>query len=341
MEKISLITVLIFFGLAVLFWYLFKKFFSENLEFNKNFKLLSSWKYFYLKYLSLLLSFFIILLSIFGFSFWEKKIKNNEKWIDMMFVLDVSKSMNAYDMKDWRSLYSRLDSAKKVISNFVVNHKSDRFWLVIFAWDAISTVPLTSDHDIFLTFLQNVDYRNLVKQWSDFEKALNLWIERFNWSDRWKALIFVSDWWDLEDSVNSSEIEQIAKKMKWIKYFVAWIWTKSWWKIITWQDVFWRQNYQRFHWRDVIVKINEKNLKEISDALDWKYLKISDVADLSDLNESIENIDKKALNEDKIWGKWDWSRILSFFSFAFFIIFLSLYFFENKIFYKNKNLTNE
>ena len=333
MEKISLITILIFFGLLLFFSLFFKKFYFKNLEFNKKYKQISSGKYF-----SLLLSFFIILASIFWFNFWDEQIKNNDKWIDMMFVLDVSKSMNAYDIKDWWNLYSRLDIAKKSIADFVTSHKSDRFWLVIFAWDAISTIPLTSDHDIFLTFLDWVDYKNLVKQWSDFEKALNLWVERFNYSDRSKALIFVSDWWDPEDSVNYSSIKKIVKKVDWIKYFVVWVWSNSWWKIISWQDFFWRNIYQKYKWQDVVVKINEQNLKEISNAVDWKYLKVSEVGDLWDLNDDIQKLEKKSLNESGFWDKKDASRILAFVSFSFFLLFLFLQFFEDKIYnLKRKN----
>jgi hypothetical protein len=45
----------------------------------------------------------------------------------MMFVLDVSKSMNVADMYDSNYAYTRLDIIKDSISKFVVSHKEDRF----------------------------------------------------------------------------------------------------------------------------------------------------------------------------------------------------------------------
>jgi len=45
----------------------------------------------------------------------------------MMFVLDVSKSMNVADIKDSNYKYTRLDVIKDSIAKFVVKHSEDRF----------------------------------------------------------------------------------------------------------------------------------------------------------------------------------------------------------------------
>jgi hypothetical protein len=197
---------------------------------------------------------------------------------------------------------------------------------VIFAWDAVSTVPLTTDHDIFLTFLENVDYRNLTVQWSDFEKAISLWVDRFNTSDdRSKILAFVSDWWDIEDQVNYENISSISKKIPWINYFVVWVWTQNWWQIITWRDPFWRVNYQTYNWEYVVSKLNENNLEKINNAINWKYIKVSKVDDLFSLDKYINNLEKKVLKTDVNWEIGNWWRLLSMISLLFFMIFLWLY----------------
>lgn len=338
LQSLNLITIIIFFVVLGILWFLSYIYITKTLKFNRDYKLLSVWKYFYIKYIFLFLSFFIVFLSIFWIKYWDKQIKNDDKWIDMMFVLDVSKSMNTYDIQDSNNLYSRLYIAKKAISDFVINHSKDRFWLVIFAWDAVSTVPLTSDHDIFLTFLDNVDYRNLVVQWSDFEKALDLWVARFYTDeDRSKALVFISDGWDKEDQVNYSNIKTISQKIKWINYFVAWIWTKPWWKIIAWTDVFGRQFFEQYNWAEIISKLNETNLQDIANVINWQYLKISKVDDLLNLNKYINNLEKKSFNQNTTWEQADFSRNLTIFSFIFFVIFLIYYIFENKFYLLKSN----
>lgn len=308
------------------------KSYSKQSTFNKTFKLLSSKSNFYIKYIFLLFSLLIILMWIFGIKYWEIQNNLTANWIDVMFVLDVSKSMNVADISDLTHYYSRLDIAKKSISDFVINHKQDRFWLVIFAWDAISTIPLTTDHDLFLTMLSWVDYRNLTVQWSDFNKALNLAVDRFTFSDdRSKALIFISDWWDLDDKINKNLLKQISKNIKGISYFVVWVWTKSWWKIIKNRDHFWRIFYQKYKWEYVISKLNTWNLKDIANSVSWDYFNIKDATDLENINSKLNKLEKKAI---KTWPNWelaDFWRKLAIFSLALFIIFLFLYIRPNSI----------
>lgn len=316
---IILLIIILFFG--------FLKY-KNQLKFNNKFYLLSCNKYFYIKYIFLVLSFIVILFSVFDLKYsWKNEIKN-VSWIDMMFVLDVSKSMNVADINNERFSSTRLDISKKAIWDFVIKNKQNRFWLVIFAWDAISTIPLTTDHSLFLTFLENVDYRNLTVQWSDFKKAVKLWINRFNFSeeDRSKVLVFVSDWGDIEDIIEDWAFNEFIEKD--INYFTIWIWTEIWWKIIKWRDPFWRLQYQRYKGEYVISKINKENLKKIASELDSDYFEIEKISDLDVINNEIKYLEKKAIkmwNSKALLSIW---RILSFISFTFFIIFLTIYLFE-------------
>lgn len=336
-QNLNFISISIFLFISIFIWFLFYKFIKNTIHFNKSYKLLSSWKYFYIKYLFLLLSFFTIFIGIFWIKYWDNKKENSEKWIDMIFVLDVSKSMNVFDIENSNNLYSRLYIAKKAIADYVIKNNSNRYWLIIFAWDAVSISPLTFDTDIFLTFLDNVDYRNLVSQWSDFNKALKLWIDRFNnEKERSKSLVFISDWWDKEDNISYSSIKNISKNIENINYFVAGIWTDDWWKIIVWKDNFWWYKYQKYNWEYVISKLNESSLKDISNAINWEYLKISKVNDLQKLNTKIQKLEKKAIESNTYWNKNNINRLLTIYSFIFFISFLIIYIFEDKILWIKK-----
>ena len=182
----------------------FFTFYKNNLEISKKYWIEFS-KYFYFKFLFLFFSFFSIFLSIFWIKYfpWDKEQRMG---IDIVFVLDVSKSMNVADVRgDWGN-YLRLDFAKKSIWDFVLKNKNNRYSLVIFAWDAKSTLPLTNDIDLFLTFLQKADYRDFENQWTSFEKAVKLAENRLLYTEnKAKAVVFVSDWWD-DDYEFSDEI---------------------------------------------------------------------------------------------------------------------------------------
>jgi hypothetical protein len=192
---------------------------------------------------------------------------------------------------------------------------------------------------LFLTFLKWVDYRNLTKQWSDFEKALSLWIQRFNNDDnRSKALVFISDWWDVDDNIDKKNLENIINNVKWITYYVVWVWTNKWWKIITWRDIFWWYSYQQYKGKDVISKINKSNLNDIASVLDAEYIDVLDVWDLQKLNKSIDKLSKTVLKKDINWEKWDFWRVLTIFSFINFLIFIFLYLFDEKIYFLIKKI---
>lgn len=318
-------SLIIFLGLVLFFVFLWYLFYKKREKLKQKYVLLFNQnKYFYLKYIFLFLSFFIILFSIFWVRYWEKSSKNIINWIDTVFLLDVSKSMNALDFSDSKYKVSRLDFSKKLISDYVSKNNTNRYWLVIFAWDAISSVPLTTDTSAFLTFLKNVDYRNLNKQWTNFEKAVELWVDRLqidNKNNRAKSLIVVSDWWDDWDNIDFDYISKLVKDKK-ITSFVLWVWKTSWAKIPLWQDSFWRISYQKYKWQDVITKLNKSSLKNLSNSLDWEYITANSISDLDSLESNLNNLEKKAIEVKWATIKKDFSRFLAMLSLLFFILYL-------------------
>ena len=326
LTNLNIFSIIIFIAIIWIIVYLwYKKYLIQN-KFNKNYKLLAIKKNFFTKYIFLFVSIFILSFTIFGIHYWEKKTKTESNWIDIMFVLDVSKSMNVADLTDSNYKYKRLDLVKQAIANFVTKHKNDRVGLTIFAWDAIWVVPLTLDHNVFLSILKWVDYRNLTKQWSDFNKALLLWVNSLQvWKDRSKALIFISDWWDNDDKVDSDFLKKLRENNKNISFFVVWVWTTKWWRIIKNIDPFWRTIYQKYKWNYVISRLNRDNLEKIADFLWAKYIEIKSAYDLSKLDSFLNNLEKKVLQKNVSWELADFSRNLAILSFIFFIIFLVIY----------------
>jgi len=324
--NINIISILTFVLVISIVFYLFFLFYKKQSLLNSNFKKLSIPKYFFIKYLFLLFSFFILLLSLF-WPRWDVQITEKSNAIDIVFVLDVSKSMNVSDISS-DNTYTRLDFAKEAIWNFVINNRQNRYSLVIFSGDAVSSLPLTTDIDIFLGVLKNVDYRNLTSQWTNFSKALELAFNRLNYSEVGSgAVILISDWWEDSDLWDIDTIDFDDKS----KLFVAWIWSEKWWKIITWTDVFGRINYQTYLWEFVISKLNEENLNYISNLFSWNYIKLDSYARINDFTNYMKDIEKKVL-QTNLSVKSDLSRYFSNISFIFFVIFLLIYFTENKIY---------
>lgn len=71
--------------------------------------------------------------------------------IDIMLAMDVSTSMLAEDLKP-----NRIEAAKNVASEFISGRPDDNIGLTIFAGEAFTQCPMTTDHTSLINLLQNV-----------------------------------------------------------------------------------------------------------------------------------------------------------------------------------------
>ena len=71
--------------------------------------------------------------------------------IDIMLAMDVSTSMLAEDLKP-----NRMEAAKQVAAEFITGRPNDNIGLTIFAGEAFTQCPMTTDHASLLNLLQNV-----------------------------------------------------------------------------------------------------------------------------------------------------------------------------------------
>jgi Ca-activated chloride channel family protein len=76
--------------------------------------------------------------------------------IDIVLAIDVSTSMKAKDLANQRK--TRLDVCKEVVGEFVKGRSNDRLGLVVFAGESYTQCPLTLDYDVYLNFLEGVEF---------------------------------------------------------------------------------------------------------------------------------------------------------------------------------------
>jgi Ca-activated chloride channel family protein len=81
------------------------------------------------------------------------------KGIDIVMAMDVSGSMLARDLKP-----NRLDALKKVAAEFVDNRPNDRIGLVVYAGEAYTKTPVTSDKELVKEAIKSVRYDDQVLQ---------------------------------------------------------------------------------------------------------------------------------------------------------------------------------
>ena len=72
--------------------------------------------------------------------------------IDVMLAIDISESMSETDLPP-----SRLAAARRVAELFVNSRKNDRIGLVVFAGEAFSLCPLTTDYDLLKQYIKSLN----------------------------------------------------------------------------------------------------------------------------------------------------------------------------------------
>ncbi|WP_285270218.1 vWA domain-containing protein [Kaistella rhinocerotis] len=155
--------------------------------------------------LYLLASLFLIL-SIVDLLGGSEEVETNQKMNNVIFMLDVSNSMNAQDVEE-----NRLSQAKNIIVNTMQRMTNDKVGIVVFAGEAASIMPLTTDFTAAETYIGGID-TNVVKiQGTDFLKAMQTAAIKFkNIAKGSRKVVLLSDGEDNEG--NDKPAARLAKK---------------------------------------------------------------------------------------------------------------------------------
>ncbi len=126
--------------------------------------------------------------------------------VDIVFALDVSKSMLAEDIAP-----SRLEKAKQIVGKIIENLASDRVGIIIYAGNSYPLLPITTDHAAAKMFLQNANPDMVSSQGTAINEAIERAITYFDNDEQTNRFLFiVSDGEDHEG--NTIELAQQATK---------------------------------------------------------------------------------------------------------------------------------
>jgi len=124
--------------------------------------------------------------------------------VDVVFALDVSKSMLAEDIAP-----NRLEKAKQIISKIIDKLASDRVGIIIYAGNSYPLLPITTDHAAAKMFLQNANPDMVSSQGTDINGALELAKTYYNNDEQTnRFLVIISDGEDHQE-----ETKQMAQDL--------------------------------------------------------------------------------------------------------------------------------
>lgn len=120
--------------------------------------------------------------------------------VDIVFALDVSKSMLAQDARP-----DRLTKAKQIIASTLDNLVSDRVGMIIYAGQAFPQLPITTDYSAARLFLKGVDTDLISSQGTAISSAIDLASRYYDDEDQKnRILVIISDGEDHEEGIDAA-----------------------------------------------------------------------------------------------------------------------------------------
>lgn len=256
-----------------------------------------------------------------------KKEEVVQKGADVVFALDVSKSMLAEDIKP-----SRLERAKHSISKIVNGLGSDRVAIVVFAGDAYLQLPLTSDHSATKMYLNDVSVDMIPSQGTSIANALSKSKAAFGDKEgKGRAVILITD-----GENHDEEALDIAQQCAaaGIQIYPVGIGTPQGSTIPEYINGKKVGLLKDKNGSTVVSKINESFLIEVAEAGDGKYLRASNQnIGLENLFNEIRGMEKEEYEAKKFTIYED--RFSIFITISFLLFVLELLIFNNRFTLKN------
>ncbi|GHC43507.1 BatB protein [Ulvibacter litoralis] len=207
--------------------------------------------------------------------------------VDVVFALDVSKSMLAEDIAP-----NRLEKSKQLVTQIINTLTGDRIGIIGYAGSAFPQVPITTDFSSAKLFLSGMNTDMVSSQGTAINEAIKMAETYYNDEDQTNRVLFIiSDGEDHEGSF--SEIASEAKKLG-IRIFTIGVGTLNGAPIPIKRNGI-LQSYKRDeNGEQVITRLGEETLKGIANAADGEYLNGANTKEVVDKVKAILNgMDKK------------------------------------------------
>jgi len=254
--------------------------------------------------------------------------------VDIVFALDVSKSMLAEDIAP-----NRLEKAKQLITQIINGLAGDRIGIIGYAGSAFPQVPITSDFSSAKLFLSGMNTDMVSSQGTAITQAIELAQTFYDDEDQTNRVLFIiSDGEDHEGNV-STIAEEAAEKG--IRIFTIGVGTLEGGPIpIKENGVL--QYYKRDQNNEqVISRLSEETLKEIAKTANGEYIDGSNTKAVVDRVKAILNgMDKKEFEAKQFTDFKD--QFQWFLAGALFLLVLDVFLLERQTAWLKKlNLFNE
>jgi Ca-activated chloride channel family protein len=254
--------------------------------------------------------------------------------IDIIFAVDVSKSMLAEDVAP-----NRLEKSKQLVSQIINNLGNDRIGIIAYSGSAFPVLPITTDYGVAKMFLQSMNPGMISAQGTSIDQAINLAVTVVDKKDKTnKLLIIITDGEDHSDSAQDAAEE--AKKVG-LKIVTIGVGTEKGSAIPLKRNGIVESFQRNLEGEVVITKRNSDVLKTIAKSANGGYIDGNSTKAVIDyVKNALDNIQKTEFESTEMAdfkSQFQW-----FLGFGFFLLFLDVFLLERKTkWVKKMNLFNE
>ena len=283
-----------------------------------------------LKFVILMLALVFFIVGIARPQFGSKLKTEKREGVELIIALDVSNSMMAEDIQP-----NRLERAKRAISRLIDRLQDDKIGLIVFAGDAYTQLPITSDYNSAKLFLNSVNTQIVPKQGTAIGAAIDLAHNSFTPSgEANKAIIVITDGENHEDDAVSAAKDALDDGI--IVHTIGM-------GLPSGSPIPVLRNGQTDYLKDrdgkvVVTKLNEKMLEQIAAAGQGIYVRANNAqVGLNALFDEINKMEKQEM-ETRTFSEYD-DQFQYFFAIGLFLLLLEFVILERKNKYlKNINL---
>jgi Ca-activated chloride channel family protein len=213
--------------------------------------------------------------------------------VDIMLVLDVSRSMLAEDFSIGSSRANRIEVVKKVTEQFIRKRPNDRIGIIAFAGRPYLVSPLTLDHDWLIQNLDRIQI-GLVEDGTAIGSAIASAASRLKDKEaKTKLVVLLTDGDNNAGKVMPLTAAEAAKALG-IRIYTVGAGTQGE-APFPFTDPFGRTVY-----RNVPVEFNEKTIQEIASITNGIAFRATDTKSLEKIFGEIDKLEKSKVEVEKI-----------------------------------------
>jgi Ca-activated chloride channel homolog len=211
--------------------------------------------------------------------------------IDIVMAVDVSGSMLAKDLKP-----NRMEALKRVATDFVEQRPNDRIGLVVYASEAYTKTPVTSDKAVIEDAISSIKYDNVLKDGTGIGMGLATAVNRLKDSKaKSKVIILLTDGVNNGGFIEPETASDIAKQYG-IKVYTIGIGTNG-----MAEFPYAIAPNGQFLFQMMQVEIDEQLLRSIARNTEGKYFRATSNSKLAEIYESINKLETTEIEELKFY----------------------------------------